>query len=157
VYYFKNNQPFELVNGGLGAEFEEASIFKSLKAENKAENKLTADILLREAVESFSNQNYAACVADFEILLKINKADVNALFYSGMSFYFLNKKEKAIEFFNDVLENKNNIFHQEAEFYKALALVEVDNNLEAAQLLKKIVEAKGFYAQRAKELLKTLK
>jgi hypothetical protein len=153
LYYFKNNQPFQLVNGGLNAAYETVPDYKAMKKENKDAYKTTADAVLREALSLFADAHYSACLENFDLLLKLNKTDVNANFYSAMSYYSLQKFPRAIEYFDNVLASSNNIFHQEAEFYKALALIANSQKAEAVNLLQKIAGFKGFYAERAREIL----
>jgi len=88
------------------------------------------------------------------VLLKLDKTDVNANFYSGMSFYFLGKFNKALSYFDNVIQNPNNIFDQEAEFYKAICLKKAGQTTEAETLFRKIISDNGFYANRALEELK---
>lgn len=153
-YYFKNNQPFQLINGGLDAFWTDVNDYKASKKELKEGDRTTADAVLRESVELFADQKYTECLAGFDLLLSLDKTDVNANFYSGMSFYFTGKYGKAIACFDQVIVHTNNIFDQEAEFYKALALKKNAQVYEATELLKKIVNDNGFYAQRALAELK---
>jgi tetratricopeptide (TPR) repeat protein len=155
IYYFRADKKFELLNGGRDAEFIDNADYVTKRKEYKSGyKKVTAVDMLKDALESFGDQQYAECVGSFDILLKVNPKDVNALFYSAMSMYFIGKNPKSIEYFDKILESNNNIFHQEAEFYKAMALAHNGQNFESATLLKKIAEDNGFYAERAKEILK---
>ena len=148
IYYFKNNT-FQLLNGGVDPQYSDGSSFKSNRVEIIEGDKTTADQVVREAIDYFSQQKYAECIASFDLLLKINKEDVNAFFYSGMSYFYTEKNERAISFFDKVLESENNIFHQEAAYYKSNALLAQGKTLEARALLAKIIDAKGFYANRS--------
>ncbi|MBC7864962.1 MAG: CDC27 family protein [Bacteroidia bacterium] len=155
LYYRKNNMKFVINNGGIDAQFPDVASYKANKLEMKEGTiKITADDVLLEAITSFESENYSACIESFDLLLKINKTDINALFYSGMCYYKLGNYSKAIEYLNAVIDDHNNIFDQESEYYKALSLIGNSEKAEAIEILKRIVIARGFYAERALEILK---
>jgi tetratricopeptide (TPR) repeat protein len=90
------------------------------------------------------------------LLYNFNNNDANAQFYLGMANYQLGKYSYAINFFNKNLDNENNIFHQESEFYIALCYLNSNEKEKGMALLNSIIENKGFYSQRAKETLLNL-
>ncbi|MBS1636755.1 MAG: hypothetical protein JST26_12640 [Bacteroidetes bacterium] len=153
LYYFKNDRKIDLTEtSGVSAQYAD----KYDKANNPLQEKefvYYAHQQIRNAMAQFSKASYGDCIYELKGLLELNSHDVNAQFYSGMSYYYLKNDPKAIEFFNKVLENENNIFHQEAAFYKAQALLRSKQNEEAVSLLKQIVSEKGFYSNRAAEIL----
>lgn len=155
LYYFKADKKFEIINGGFDPQFGGPDDYKTNKRDFKSESmKTTAVDVLDEALQNFSKQKYTYCINEMDLLLKLNPKDVNALFYSAMSMYFIQKNAKAIEYFDRILESENNIFHEEAEFYKALALAQNNQKPEAVALMKRIAGEKGFYAARAADFLK---
>jgi tetratricopeptide (TPR) repeat protein len=92
-------------------------------------------------------------IEELTMLYDFNHDDANAQFYLGMSYYQLGKYNVAKNFFQKNLDNINNIFHQESEFYQALCLLNLKQNEEAVKQLQIIVNNKGFYSVRAKEVL----
>ncbi len=150
--YFKKNEPFNIKNGGLSSDYENITGYKSVK--NKEEPVYTADMVLKDALVAFNKQDYPKSISLFSILLELNKKDVNALFYSALSFYHNNNHPKALAFLDKVLDNENNVFDQEAEWYKAQALLKTNNKEAALELLLKINSRKGFYSDKAADKLK---
>lgn len=51
----------------------------------------------------------------------------------------------------------NNVFKQEAYWYKALCCIDLNKIKDAKTLLQHIADAQGFYAARAKQQLASLK
>jgi tetratricopeptide (TPR) repeat protein len=100
----------------------------------------------------FDSKDYTGCIEELNLLYDFNKDDANAQFYLGLCYYQLGKYTVAQSFFNKNLDNAINIFHQESEFYEALCLLKT-NQADAKAQLQRIVANKGFYSNRAKEVL----
>jgi hypothetical protein len=153
--YFVNIQP-------------ETSLFKTYAPafkENKESNVddwgvkeqiITADRVLKDGLFCFNKQQFNKAVENFNLLIENNSNDVNALFYSALSYYNLNKTERSAEQLNTVLRNHNNVFYPEAQWYLALITLKTGDKESAKQQLETIVAAKGFYAKKAKQKLKEL-
>jgi tetratricopeptide (TPR) repeat protein len=155
--YFKKMKPFVLEVNGLSAQFENSDEYKSYLKDKSFNNNYTLDMLLKDALKLFNKQKHKQAFTLFNELLNYNSNDPNAFFYSGMCQYYTGNNEDAIARFNNVIDNENNVFHQEAEWYKALCLSKQKSNKEAAiTLLTKINNQKGFYAIQAGEKLKEL-
>ncbi|MFN8715123.1 MAG: hypothetical protein ACK5Z2_19900 [Bacteroidota bacterium] len=117
---------------------------------------LTADQLLRDGLKAFRAGRYGRCISKFEELLKNTPDDINAKFYIAVSYVKLEMHSKAIPLLDAVIESENNAFREEAEWYKALALIGSGDTDEAKDLLKKISGDNTFYSKQAAEKLKTL-
>lgn len=152
LYYADKIQ--KSIDDGIPAQFDNKKEKDLItKLQEKAEIGF-AGKQIKEATFQFSKGQYAACIHAMKPLLEINPTDVNALFYTGMSFYYLKNDDQSVLYFDKVLSDDNNIFHQEAEFYKALSLMRSDKSEEAKTLFLNIEKAKGFYSQRASDMLK---
>jgi hypothetical protein len=112
--------------------------------------------VLREALDAFRTQRYGRCISKFETLLKNSPDDVNARFYMAVSYIKLEMHSKAIPLLDAVIAAENNAFREEAEWYKALALIGSGDVEQAETLLKKIATSNTFYSKQAAEKLKTL-
>lgn len=108
---------------------------------------------LSEALLLFKQQKYDWAIAAFKKVAEYNKEDVNSDFYLGMCFYYKKNYLASITYFNSVIENPNNAFLQEANYYKALTFLEQGNKKEAEILLKRIMEEGGFYSGKAGSIL----
>lgn len=150
LYYFKNSYAIDLNSSipaqyGSQADIETAYLNKS--------NTYLAHKLIKKAMWYFNANNINKCLEELTILYDYNHDDANAQFYLGMCYYQLGKYTIAKNFFQKNLDNVNNVFHQESEFYQALCLLSLKQNDEATKQLQTIVNNKGFYSDRAKEAL----
>jgi hypothetical protein len=108
--------------------------------------------MISSAIEHFSAGEFKLCLLETEQILSAYPNDANALFYSSLSLFNLNElkasesrliKLRAAEFSN---------FDEEAEWYLLMVYKQVKNQEKFIELKKEIIEANGFYAQRAKNL-----
>jgi tetratricopeptide (TPR) repeat protein len=152
MYYFKNNYAIDLnVNTGVSAQYGSKADIETAYL-NKS-NSYLAHKIIKQAMRFFSSKNITNCIEELTMLYDFNHDDANAQFYLGMCYYQLGKYAIAKNFFQKNLDNVNNIFHQESEFYQALCLLNLKQTEEAVKQLQYIVNNKGFYSTRAKEVL----
>ncbi len=103
--------------------------------------------------ELFLANNFKKALEGYNQILEQYPTDVNAHFYSGLCYYNLNQNKKAINSFNIVQTHYYNTFSEEAEWYKANALLDMNDIKDARLLLKSIIQKDGFYAEQANNLL----
>lgn len=108
--------------------------------------------MINSAIERFAAGEFKLCLLETEQILSAYPNDANALFYSSLSLYNLNElkaaesrllKLRAVEFSN---------FDEEAEWYLLMVYKQIKNQEKFTGLKKDILDANGFYAQRAKNL-----
>jgi tetratricopeptide (TPR) repeat protein len=116
-------------------------------------NTYLAHKIIKQAMKLFNAKKTNKCIEQLLMLYDFNTDDANAQFYLGMCYYQLGKYNLAINYFQKNLDNTNNIFHQESEFYQALCLLTNKQTKEATKQLQYITNNKGFYSLRAKEIL----
>jgi tetratricopeptide (TPR) repeat protein len=154
-YYFKHNESISLlVNNGLSAQYENNSkIEKSILSKS---NSYLAHKIIQNSMRLFAVKKTQSCIDELNLLYEFNVKDANAQFYLGMCYYQLGKYKFAINFFNQNLDNENNIFHQESEFYQALSYLNTNDSDKGIYILNSIIKNKGFYNKRAQEILLNL-
>ncbi len=152
LYYFKRNEGVNLaINTGVSAQYENGSnIERAILNKNST---YFAHKIIQRAMRLFDNKDFVGCIEELNLLYDYNKDDANAQFYLGLSYYQLGKYALAESFFNKNLDNVINIFHQESEFYEAMCLLKTNQPELANAQLQRIVDNKGFYSERAKEVL----
>ena len=156
LYYFKNNSELILnKSSGLSAEYENKANVSANFTGNI--NKTLAHKLIRRAMKAFYANRFINCIEDLDQLYKYNKDDANAQFYLGSCYFQLKKYALAKTYFTKNIDNSNNIFHQESEFYLALSLLNLNDDENAKEQLQTIVKNNGFYSLRAKEALEKWK
>jgi hypothetical protein len=122
--------------------------------EEETTRAIPADQFLREGLIAFRDGRYGKCIGKMEVLLQHDKNDINALFYTAVSYVKLEMYSKAIPLLDQILEDPNNVFDEEALWYKALAL-DANGDAAAAQVLfRQITDKGGFYAEQAKRKLR---
>lgn len=152
LYYFKQSDAIDLsASNGVAAQYENKTTIEKPTLNNS--NTYLAHKVIAQAMRLFKSKNTINCIEELSILYNYNKNDANAQFYLGMCYYQLNKFALAETFFQKNIDNPNNIFHQESEFYQALCLLNTTQTDEAKKQLQSIVNNKGFYSIRAKEFL----
>ncbi|MEO8762414.1 MAG: hypothetical protein ABI388_12545 [Bacteroidia bacterium] len=113
--------------------------------------------LISVAMKNFMASQFDISIERLKPLLHINEDDPNALFYTGAAYYYKKDYPHALVMLNRIGNLSNNIFKQEAYWYKALCFIDLQKNNDAKTLLQHIANGQGFYAAKAKELLATLK
>lgn len=152
LYYFKQSESIDLsVNTGLAAQYESKAHVENIYI-NRSESYLAHKIIQR-AMKLFSAKQYTNCMEELTMLYEFNKDDANAQFYLGMCYYLTGKYSTAQIYFQKNLDNDNNIFHQESDFYLAMCLLQSKQTDKALAQLQSIVNGKGFYSERAQEVL----
>jgi hypothetical protein len=109
--------------------------------------------MLSEALLRYKEGSYRECLYLISQVSEKNDEDINALFYSAMCHYQLGRFRVALKGFDEILGKQNNTFHQEAEYYKALALYHDGEKSASHELLRSIAAGRGFYSAKAAELL----
>ena len=91
-----------------------------------------------------------------EALALFSKADHNMTvkFYSGISYLEVNELEDAEASFQAVIDNKDNLFIEQAEWYLALCYLKMNMNKDAKILFTEIANSDGFFNNKAQEILK---
>ena len=147
-FYNRDNKSIKKQDIGLDARFA--------NQEDKAKEKQLSDedlniayfSYLEKALNKYHKKEFSVSISMFNEILIQYPNDLNALFYKGMAFYKLKKYNKAIKNLDKVVINDINVFHQEAEYYKALSLLHT-NKAEGLELLNKIADEALFYSQKA--------
>jgi TolA-binding protein len=111
---------------------------------------------LDESMEYFEGSNYKKALKRFNTILETYKHDINAHFYGGLCYYNLGQYEKAIEHFDKSYNIEFGNFRQEAQWFKAKALLELNKTKDAKHLLNRIVSENKFYAKEAQKLLQSI-
>lgn len=140
---------------GVPAQFEDEDKLKEA-GETETVRNIPAEKFLNEGLLAFHDGKYGRCIEKMDVLKKFNDKDLNATFYTGVSYFKLDMNAKAISMFDEVLNAQNNVFHEEAKWYKALALIGDGQKDAAKVLLNEIAAKEGFYKEKAALKLKEI-
>jgi hypothetical protein len=154
-YYRKTIEVREPPLKHVDAQFEDEAKKKE-DAELETVRSVPAEQFLNDGLRAFHDGKYGRCIEKMEVLKKNNEKDLNAAFYMGVSYVKLEMFEKAIKMFDEILNSSNNVFHEEAKWYKALALIGNGDTAAAKVLLNEIAAKEGFYKDKAVAKLKEI-
>jgi len=99
---------------------------------------------------SFNIKSYNDAISDFNKYLHHNPNDFEVVFKTGMSYYYIKNYDAAILKFNKITSTQNIKYFEDAQWYKANALMNQNKKDEALTILNKIVEDAGKFSQKAK-------
>jgi len=116
-----------------------------------------ANKTLAEALTKYENQDYKAALELFNQVISSNPNNMAGHFYAGVSLQETGKYSNAINEYKTVINNKDNLFTEQAEWYTGLCLLQTNEDKKAFRIFKKIAKNEGFYQQKALEILKNLK
>jgi len=123
-----------------------------------AERSVSADItLLQKAQGAFMTDDYAGVVEMKKLAPVATGNNPVFQFYAGVSLQKLNNFEEAITDYSQVINHADNLFVEEAEWYRSLCYMKLGNKLQAKQELLAIVNRNGYFKQNAKAVLRRLK
>jgi TolA-binding protein len=155
---YDNKEANDFVTESISAGYE-------TKADKDIANKVLAESIvevtykdaLDKAMRLYKNEKYIDAIQEYDNILAKHPEDVNAQFYYGLCKYHLGQNGAALKKFDSVLKNRQTEFNEEANWYKALTLVEMMSTTAAKELLGNIVKQNGFYKAKAEEKLKEFK
>lgn len=108
-------------------------------------------------VDLYNQQNYKGAIEKFNAILDENEMHPMCNFYSGLSYQQLENYESAINFYSLVIQEKDNLYVEQAEWYMALCLLKTEEKLKGVKLINDIAESNSYYKQNAKDLLKKIR
>lgn len=121
------------------------------------ENSRSAESTFLEAIDFFNNGDYGKALEGFESYLVNNPGSMKITFLSGVANMERKNYEKAETWFNSVIENKNNLYVEDASYYLAWCYIKTKKISKAEELLRAIVTSGGEkYRNSAKSALRKL-
>lgn len=115
---------------------------------------VTPEIL---GVNLYNNMDYRGAIEQFNIVLSLNPEHPMCNFYAGLSFQEMSDFRKAINSYQKVIDEKDNLFIEQAEWYMALCYLKSDNKNKAYSTFNKILDKKGYYSNEVNQIVKKLK
>ncbi len=149
----KGWEKFSLDDVGLPASFGSAEDRQKYLDENP-ERSVPYVNYITDCIKAYDTEKFKVAIQRFNVVLEEYPEDVNAQFYTAMSFYATREYDKAIALFSKVEKNHINTFDEEAMFYHAKALQQSGNFDEANSLFVKVVQENGFYKEQAIQEMK---
>ena len=105
----------------------------------------------------YENQDYTAALDLFNQVILSNPGNMAGHFYAGVSLQETGRYRNAIKEYESVIENKDNLFTEQAEWYTGLCYLQTNEDKKAFKQFKKIAQGEGFYQQKAEAILRKMK
>ncbi len=117
----------------------------------------SANKTLTEALQKFENQDYKAALDLFSEIIAKDQNNMVGHFYAGVSLQETGKYQNAIEEYQTVIIDKDNLFTEQAEWYIGLCYLQTNEDKKAYKQFKKIAKNEGFYQHKAQAILNKIK
>lgn len=105
--------------------------------------------------QNYKNSNFSEAIGDFQKSSSENKNVIESEYYIAMSYYNLNRHNKAIRSFNNVIES-NSSLRSNAMWYKSEVLLQQGKTSDSKKLLEELAKGKSSFKNQAIDKLKTL-
>ena len=107
-----------------------------------------------EALLQFSKNDYQAADVLFDKILTNDPRNFAVMYYSGISNIEMKNYPKAIQMFETIIADKDNLYIENADWYLGLSYLASDNLDQASKIFNTIAETPGhYYAKDAKSIL----
>jgi tetratricopeptide (TPR) repeat protein len=120
-----------------------------------AEDNLNSDLAI--AMQKYEEGNFRGALVLFEKILRTDPSRIGLEFYSGMSHFEIKEYENANKSFQKVIDNKFNMYIEQAEWYLGLCYLVTNDIKNAKKQFEKIANSNGFYSAKAKKIARQLK
>jgi hypothetical protein len=111
---------------------------------------------LIQAFQMYENKEYVSALDLFAQVLESDGDNIPVHFYSGISNIELGQYRNALAPFNFIMEHKQNLYIERAEWYAALCYLKLNDNEHAVELFRKISHSSSFNKDKAHEILKSI-
>jgi hypothetical protein len=124
---------------------------------NRSAESMAANRTLSEGLQKFDNHDYNTAINLFRKVIENDQNNMAGHFYAGASLQETGKYLKAINEYQTVIIDKDNLFVEQANWYIGLCYLQTSDDKKAYSQFKKIAENKGFYQQKAQAILRKMK
>jgi TolA-binding protein len=124
-------------------------------SQRSAQSATDADFTL--ALEFYNTHDYEKAEILFSKVLDSKPNDMQTVLLKGVANFEEKKYPEAKQSFGKVIDNKNNLYIDQAQWYLALCYLNTNETDKAKQLLKSIAKEEGIYKNDAKKIIRGLK
>ncbi len=111
---------------------------------------------LIQAFQLYENKEYNSALELFSKVLNTDENNIPVQFYSGISNIELGQYRDALLPFNIIMEHRQNLYVERAEWFAALCYLILNEDEEAVDLFRQISHSKSSYKDKAHEILKNI-
>ncbi len=135
-----------------------AIYFTTYQAGSVERSSNSSDSLFDKAMEAYKHNNFNNAITSLHTIIKYKPNNLAARLYLGISYLEMGYEKNATLQFSRIIDTNDPVFKEPAQWY--LCLTYLKQNIEKQKinrLLQQIINEKGDYYKRAKELLKKMK
>jgi ethanolamine utilization protein EutP (predicted NTPase) len=111
---------------------------------------------INQALDKLTQRDYTSALTILSDILRKDPDNAVSNFYSGTIYQIKGDYGKALEYFHKVIQQGDNLFVEQAEWYTALCYLNNKDQANAIRQFRKIVNEKGYYKDKSEELLEKL-
>jgi tetratricopeptide (TPR) repeat protein len=107
-------------------------------------------------LEYYNIHDYKNAALYFSKVLNVDPENIESTMFFGTSSFEVNNFPDAQRSFKKVIDNNNNLFMEDAEWYLALCYVRTNDIKRASAELKAIKNSKSIYSKNASKILRQI-
>jgi len=130
-------------------------VYEPPTSQRSVQSETDADFTL--ALEFYNTRDYEKAAILFNKVLKRKPNDMQTVLLKGVSNFEEKKYPEAKQSFSKVIDNKDNLYVDQAQWFLSLCYLNTNENDKAIQLLKIIVIENGNYKNEANKIIRGLK
>jgi tetratricopeptide (TPR) repeat protein len=130
-------------------------VYEPPTSQRSGQSSTDADFTL--ALEFYNTHDYEKAAILFSKVLDNKPNDMQIVLLKGVSNFEEKKYPEAKQSFGKVIDDKNNLYIDQARWYLALCYLNTNEMDKAKQLFKLIGEEDGYYRNDAKKIVRGLK
>jgi len=115
------------------------------------------DRTLMDAMYQYENGQYRDAIESFKLVLNADPDMTASSFYSGISYFELEEYLNADKSFTKVIEHDDNLYIEQAKWYRGLVYVTMNETEKAKVQFRQIASKEGYYRDEAERILKLLR
>ena len=130
-------------------------VYEPPTSQRSAQSATDADFTL--ALEFYNTHDYDKAAIFFNKVLENKPNDMQTVLLKGVANFEEKKYPEAKLSFGKVIDNKDNLYVDQAQWYLALCYLQTNETEKAKMLFKMIANEKGIYRNDANKIFKGLK
>lgn len=115
------------------------------------------DSKLTQALHQFNDEKYQSALEAFGEVLKIDKNNPVGNFYSGLAYQETGQIQKALESYQSVIKDRDNLFIEQAQWYIGLCYLQTENRKKAYKQFSKIANSESYYQEKASAIIRKIR
>lgn len=118
---------------------------------------ITSSQTLAMALQKFDNRDYEQAIGLLQKVISEDQKNMAGHFYAGAALQETGKYRQAINKYETVIVDNDNLFTEQAQWYIALCYLRTNEDKKAYIQFDKIAKKEGFYQLKAKAILRKMK